>query len=48
MYISKDVCLSVIYSCICFFQYNVTLDDIYSPQWYGGAFISMDPKPGGT
>lgn len=26
--------------------YNVTLDDVYSPQWYGGAFISMNPKPG--
>ncbi|RMX52209.1 hypothetical protein pdam_00019216 [Pocillopora damicornis] len=26
--------------------YNVTLDDVYSPQWYGGAFITMNPKPG--
>ncbi|KAL9950873.1 hypothetical protein ACROYT_G043443 [Oculina patagonica] len=26
--------------------YNVTLDDVYSPQWYGGPFVTMDPKPG--
>jgi len=27
-------------------KYNVTLNDIQSPQWYGGTFMSIDPKPG--
>ena len=29
------------------FQFNVTLNDIQSPQWYGGTFMSIYPKPGG-
>lgn len=27
-------------------KYNVTLNDIQSPQRYGGSFMSIDPKPG--
>lgn len=29
-------------------KYNVTLNDIQSPQKYGGTFMSIDPKPGFT
>ena len=29
------------------FQFNVTLNDIQSPQPYGGTFMSINPKPGG-
>lgn len=29
------------------FQFNVTLNDIQSPQRYGGTFMSINPKPGG-
>ena len=46
---SNDVCPGVRYvPTFFFFQYNVTLDDVYSPQSYGGPFVPMDPKPGGT
>ena len=29
------------------FQYNVTVNDVDFPQGFGGAFIAMNPKPGG-
>ena len=29
------------------FQFNVTLNDIQSPQLDGGTFMSINPKPGG-